>query len=198
VENPIEIRLAGQADIGTLNGEDQIHTLRALAAQVKTILRAVPQAARVRDDWDQESFVVKLRVDADRAQLAGVSNLDVAESSTAAMSGIPVTTLREGDKQIPVVARLRLEERAQLADVQSLYIYASQDTNKVPLQAISSIEHSLETQQIRRRDHFRTISVKAFPVPGALASFVLDLKIVKWKTVGTHSPAAAIASEPAN
>jgi multidrug efflux pump len=174
VENPIEIRLAGQADIGTLNGEEQIRTLRALAAQLKTILRAIPQAARVRDDWDEESFVVKLRVDADRAQLAGVSNLDVAESSTAAMSGIPVTTLREGDKQIPVVARLRLEERAQLADVQSLYINASQDTNKVPLRTISSIEHSLETQQIRRRDHFRTISVKAFPVPGALASEVLE------------------------
>ena len=49
--------------------------------------------ARMVNDWDEESFVVKLRVDADRAQLAGVSNLDVAASSTAAMSGIPVLVL---------------------------------------------------------------------------------------------------------
>jgi len=35
-------------------------------------------------------------------------------------------------------------------------------------------------------------------VPVLYAIFVLDLKIVKWETVGTHSPAAAIASEPAN
>lgn len=37
-----------------------------------------------------------------------------------------LTTLREGDKQIPVVARLRLEERAQLSDLQNLYVYDSQ------------------------------------------------------------------------
>jgi hypothetical protein len=58
-----------------------------------------------------------------RRRLAEISNLDVAASSTAAMSGMPVNTLREGDKQIPIVARLRLEERAQLSDIQNLYIY---------------------------------------------------------------------------
>jgi hypothetical protein len=49
------------------------------------------------------------------------------------------TTLREGDKQIPVVARLRLEERAQLSDLQNLYVYASQDANKAPLLSIASL-----------------------------------------------------------
>ena len=39
-----------------------------------------------------------------------------------------MTTLREGDKQIPVVPRLRMEERAQLSDVQNLYMYSSQST----------------------------------------------------------------------
>jgi multidrug efflux pump subunit AcrB len=40
------------------------------------------------------------------------------------MNGIPVTTLREGHLQIPVVARLRVEERARISDIQNLYVYS--------------------------------------------------------------------------
>ena len=38
---------------------------------------------------------VRLKVDPDRANLSGVTNLDVALSSAAAMSGLPVSTYRE-------------------------------------------------------------------------------------------------------
>ena len=58
--------------------------------------------------------------------------MDVANSSTSAMSGSTVAALQEGHKQIPVVARLRMDERAQLSDIQNLYVYASQDNTKVP------------------------------------------------------------------
>ena len=89
------------------------------------------------------------------------------------MGGTAMTALREGHKQIPVVARLRMEERAQLSDVQNLYVYASQGSQKVPLVAISSVKNTMETQRILRQEQFRTISVKAFPLPGALASEAL-------------------------
>ena len=174
VEAPIEVRIAARTDTGPADGESQIRTLRDLAHQVQTILRTAPHAARVRDDWGEESFVVHLQIDADRAALAGIINPDVAASSTAAISGMSLTTLREGDKQIPVVARLRLEERAQLSDLQNLYVYASQTSNKAPLLSISSLKQQMETPRIRRRDHFRTISVRAFPAPGALPSEVLS------------------------
>ena len=35
-------------------------------------------AARVRDDWGAETFAVKLQVDPDRANLAGITNQDVS------------------------------------------------------------------------------------------------------------------------
>jgi multidrug efflux pump subunit AcrB len=126
----------------------------------------------VRDDWDQEGFQVTLKVDPDRANLAGVTNEDVAISSTAAISGQVVTTLRRGDEQIPVVARLRMEERAQLSDVQNLYVYSSQNTSRVPLLQVSSIQNEMKTLRINHLEHFRTISVRCFPVAGALASEV--------------------------
>ena len=84
-----------------------------------------------------------------------------------------VTTLEEGQKQIPVVARLRMDERAQLSDVQNLYVYASQDQTKIPLVQVSNVEHELVNGRIIRMDHFRTICVRSFPLAGHLSSEVL-------------------------
>jgi multidrug efflux pump subunit AcrB len=58
-----------------------------------------------------------------------------------------VTVLREGDKQIPIVARLRMEERAQLADVQNLYVYSMQGTQKAPLRQVSSVRYGMQTEK---------------------------------------------------
>ena len=147
-----------------------MRTLRRLAGQVRDIFRAIPEITRVRDDWDDESFMVQLQIDSDRANLAGVTNLDVAMSSLSGISGMQVATLREGNKQIPVVTRLRMDERAQLSDLQNLYVYASQSAQKVPLLGVAVLQSTMETQRIRRLEHFRTITVKGFPAPGALAS----------------------------
>jgi multidrug efflux pump subunit AcrB len=172
VDYPVELRVTGLADVNPLEEEKDIANLRAIAAKVSAILRSAPKAARVRDDWGQDGFQVTLKVDPDRANLAGVTNQDVAQSSSTAMSGAGVTTLRRGDQQIPVVSRLRMEERANLSDIQNLYVYSSQSNNKVPLLSVSSVENELQTLRIRHLEHFRTISVQCFAVPGALPSEV--------------------------
>ncbi|PWT90319.1 MAG: AcrB/AcrD/AcrF family protein [Acidobacteria bacterium] len=156
-----------------ISGEDA-PTLRALADQAKTIFRSVPTAGRIRDDWGDESFAVELQTDADRANLAGITNYDVAGASATAISGYPVTTLREGDKQIPVVARLRMEERAQLADINNLYVYSTQGSQKIPLASVSSIQYEMKTEKLRRRNQFRTITVSTIPLGKTLPSEIMN------------------------
>jgi multidrug efflux pump subunit AcrB len=175
---PIEIRLSGE----------DIPTLRKLAAELRDLLRAQPAARRVRDDWGAESFAVRLRIDPDKANMAGVTNLDVAAASLTAMSGYRVSTLREGDEQIPVVARMRMEERARLSDIQSLYVYSSQGSQKIPLQLISSIDYGLSTEKLQRRNQFRTITVSAFPAEGVLPSEVLLPILKKVEAYGRTLP----------
>src|SRR5262249_33447907 len=92
---------------------------------------------------------------------------------STAMNGYQVSTLREGDKQIPIVARMRMEERAQLSDVQNLYVFSSQGSQRVPLELISNIDYGLSTEKLQRRNQFRTITVSAFPTEGRLSSEVL-------------------------
>jgi multidrug efflux pump subunit AcrB len=155
-----------------ISGEDAVE-LRRLGEQVKGILRSSPLAERVRDDWGAESFTVKLQVDPDRANLSGVTNLDVAHSSAAAISGTTVSSLRDGDRSIPIVARLRARERAQLSDVAVLHVTPSQGGRPVTVQQVSNVRYQLETEKIRRRNQFRTLTVSAFPAHGALPSEVL-------------------------
>jgi multidrug efflux pump subunit AcrB len=161
---PVAVRISG----------DDIPTLRRLAAEARAIFEAVPAAARVRDNWGSESFSVQLETDADRANFSGVTNLDVAASSATGMNGFQVGVLRDGDKQIPIVARMRMEERAQLGDVQNLYVYSMQGPQKIPLGSISSVSFQTRLEKLHRRNQFRTITVAAFAEPGYLPSEVLE------------------------
>ena len=169
----MDILITNNADVSAAQSAADIRTMRRLAGQLEDIFRSLPNTAGVRNDWDAESAGVKLKIDPDRANLAGITNQDVATSATSAMSGSTVTTLQEGNKEIPVVARLKMDERAQLSDLQNLYVYASQGSTKIPLTKISSIEPSMDTERIIRLDHFRTIAVRCFPRPGVLPSEVL-------------------------
>jgi multidrug efflux pump subunit AcrB len=161
---PLQIRVAGE----------DIATLRGLSASVADILRAVPTAVRVRDNWGPESFAVHLKTDPDRANLVGLTNREIAGASSTAMNGTALSTLREGDKQIPIVARMRVEERAALSDIRSLYVYSAKGQQKVPLESVTTVEYGMQTEKLQRRNQFRTITISAFAADGVLPSEVLN------------------------
>ncbi|WP_146654075.1 efflux RND transporter permease subunit [Labilithrix luteola] len=152
---------------------DDIAVLRSFADRARAILRNSPFAERVRDSWGSDIFSVKVAVDADRANLAGVTNLDVAMSSSIGLNGSVVGQLREGDRMIPILARMQSAERAQLSDVPNLYVRSAQSGQQVPLRQISHTSYAMTTEKIVRRDHVRTITVSAFPRDGILPSQVV-------------------------
>ena len=173
VETPVEILISGQADTDAKDEATDIQTLRGIATQAMDVLRQSPGITVMRDDWSPDSPQVKIQIDPDRANVVGISNADVANSTAAAISGASVGLLKEGNKSIPIVARLRGQERAQLGQIENLYVYSSQQNTRVPLLSVATVRNILETGRIRRREHFRTISVLCFPAPGVLASEVL-------------------------
>ena len=181
INYPVEIRVVSQADVGTAQSAQDIAELRRIASKVEDIVRSAPEADRVRNEWQKESFQVTLKINPDRANLAGITNLDVANSATSAMSGTTVTSLQDGDKNIPVVARLQMNERARLSDIQNLYVYSgsSQDATKIPLVQVSDIQNSMTTNRVIRIDHFREMSIFAFPAPGHLASEITSVALPK-------------------
>ncbi len=160
---PVAVRISGT----------DLSTLRQMSEGLKAIFRSTPKAARVRDDWGDETFTVALQTDSDRANLSGISNLDVALASATGISGLPLTVLREGDKQIPVAARLQIDERAGLDAIKNLYVYSSQGPQKLPLRQISEFSYSMQSEKLRRRNQFRTITVSCMPSEDTLPSQVM-------------------------
>jgi multidrug efflux pump subunit AcrB len=160
---PISIRISG-ADTDVLH---------RLSSDLQATFRAQPGATRVRDDWGEPTMTVRLKVDPDRANLSGVTNLDVALSSAASVNGLPVSTYRELDKQIPIAVRQRMEDRAGISDLQNSYVYSLTTNKRVPLTQVSKVTTEMTIPKIKRRNQFRTVTVSAFPIPGLLPSQVL-------------------------
>jgi multidrug efflux pump subunit AcrB len=170
------------------NEADDIRTLRTIARQAQEIVAQAPGISVLRDDWFPDNLQLQVQIDPDRANVVGITNADVASASSAAISGTQVGVFKEGNKNIPVVARLRMQERGQLADIKNLYVYSSQTNNRVPLLSVANLEHLLQTGRIARREHFRTISILCYPQPGVLASEVIDPIIPKLQEFQKNLP----------
>ena len=174
-----------------ISGED-LRVLQAEAEKLKRIFREIPIAARVRDDWGEASPRAVVHVDVDRANLAHITNADVAESTKAALYGVTAGVLREGDKQIPIVGRLRMEERAQLSDLRSLYVFSSHDAPPVPLEQVATISWQPQRPKIRRFDQYRTVTVQCWPAEGHLPSEVMSAAMPKLQAFQKQLPAGFI------
>ncbi len=160
---PVEIRLTGP----------DAAQLRAHGDRIKTILRAVPQTGDVGDDWGAEAVKLTVRVDEARAAAAHVTNADVAQSSMMALSGARLTALREGDRLVDVIMRLRPNERGDASHLRNLYVWSQATGKAVPIEQIATIGATLEPQKIVRQGLERTITLGAIPKDGELASTLL-------------------------
>jgi multidrug efflux pump subunit AcrB len=188
VKYPIEIHVFGQADVDPAQEDADVATLRNTAGAIEKILRAIPGAQRIRTDWMEQSPIVQLPINADRANLAGITNSDIARSASGGLSGWKVGTLLDGDSHIPIIARLRQEERAQLADVANLYVYSTTGISRVPLSSLAPMTFQMSQERIVRRDHFRTMTVTAFPAPGMLASQVMEQAMPRIRALRDELP----------
>jgi Cu/Ag efflux pump CusA len=96
--------------------------------------------------------------------------------------------LHEGDHELAIISRPRPEERAQLSEIKNLYVNAQNSTQKVPLGQVSRSTYAFETEKIRRRNQFRTITVSAFPAGGFLPSQVLKAALPRLEELHRAMP----------
>jgi multidrug efflux pump subunit AcrB len=179
---PVQVRISGE----------DLPRLRAEAEKLKQIFRDIPIAARVRDDWGEPSAREVVHVDADRANMAHVTNADVSDSIDAALHGVTAGVLRDGDKQIPIIGRMRVEERAQLSDLHSLYVFSRQGTPPVPVDQVTTISLEPVTSKTKRFDQYRTITVQCWPAEGHLPSEVISAALPQLKEFQKQLPGGFI------
>ena len=160
---PVQIRLFG----------DDIETLRRVAGETKQQLREIRGTDNIHDDWDSEVFQVPVTINTEKANMAGITNEDVAVLLQTGLSGTSPTYLREQDRLIPITFRLRSDERAKIEEINNLDAFSSVTNLRVPISQIVELSMKLVSPKIWRRDHQRCITVKCDTVPGVLASSVV-------------------------
>jgi multidrug efflux pump subunit AcrB len=160
---PIQLRLQGP----------ELATLRRLGDEVKSLMRQAQGTENIHDDWDPESLQINLQVSTDRANMTGVTNQDVALMTNAGLSGYTATTIREGDRQVPVIIRLRPDERSRMDDMKTLQVFSRTGT-QVPLEQVGTFQTEMVSPKIARRDNERCLTVKCDTVPGVLPSGVAE------------------------
>jgi multidrug efflux pump subunit AcrB len=162
VEAPIQIRLTG----------DQLDTLRTKADE---IARAVREANgyKVHDDLGRRTPALQIDIDQDRANTLAINNLQIGRLVAAAFSGLKVTEMREGDHLVPVVVRLRVEERNEADKIHTLYVRSLRE-RLVPLDNFASVKMKPEYATIAHFNKLRAVTVKAYSVFGELPSRVVQ------------------------
>ncbi|MDU6728730.1 MAG: efflux RND transporter permease subunit, partial [Bradyrhizobium sp.] len=153
--------------------------------QVRDVMR---QNANVRDpqfDWNEQSPYLKLVVDQDRARAIGLTPQDVSQSLAMLISGVQVTTIRDGIEKVGVIARAVPSERLDLAGVGDLTI-TSRNGVAVPLQQIAKIEYSHEEPILRRRNRDMAITVRSDVADGVQAPDVTNQIWPKLADIRSH------------
>ncbi|WZO97758.1 efflux RND transporter permease subunit [Isosphaeraceae bacterium EP7] len=166
---PVQVRLMGP----------DLKTIRRLGEQVKSFMRNYPGTIDIQDDWDPEILQLGLKVDAERANLTGVSNQTIASLMNGALSGLPTTAIRSRDRLIPVTLKLRPDERSQLDDLRTLSLTSAFGNLRLPLDQVASFRPEAVAPKIMRRDNERCLTVKCDAIPGVLPSRVVEALGVK-------------------
>jgi len=158
---PLKYRVIGP-DIGTV---------RDIALTLANVVAANPYSRDVNLTAGEPEKSVDVRVDQAEARAVGLSSQDVASSLAAIFSGVTVTSVRDGNRLVDVIARANVGERSDLTTVANLQIAAA-NGQTVPLRQIATLAYGVEEPVIWRRQREPIITVQADVGPGVQAATV--------------------------
>jgi multidrug efflux pump subunit AcrB len=139
--------------------------VRDIAYRVRDVMRADSQVVDPHLDWNEQAPFLKLVVDQDRVRALGMTPQDISVSLSMLISGVPITTVRDGIEKVAVIARAVPGERLDLAHIADLAVY-SRNGVAVPLSQIAQVEFSHEEPILWRINRDMAITVRADVIDG--------------------------------
>ncbi|MCR9629575.1 efflux RND transporter permease subunit VmeI [Vibrio antiquarius] len=160
----IELGPGGGAKIeARIIGSDPT-VLRTIAAQVKDILYADPQATNIRHDWRERTQVLEPQFNESQARRYGITKSDVDDFLSMSFSGMTIGLYRDGTTLMPIVARLPKDERIDIRNIEGMKIWSPAQSEFIPLQQVTmGYDMRWEDPIIVRKNRKRMLTVMADP-----------------------------------
>ena len=139
--------------------------LRSIAYRVRDAMRLDPAVRDPHLDWNEKTPSVRLVLDQDRARAMGLTPQDLANTLQMLVSGVSVTTIRDGIDKVDVVARAVKDERADLGHIGDLAVTTRAGV-AVPVSQVAKVVYEHEDAILWRRSRDTTIVVRSDVVDG--------------------------------
>ena len=137
-----------------------IPTVRKIAFEVASIVRANPNAQNVHLDWNEQVKTIRLEIDQNKARVIGVSSQGLSTVLNSILTGYSITQYRERDQLIEVLARAEAGERLDPGKLSEINV-PTQSGKWIPLAQIAKMEYGFEEGIIWRRNRQPAVTVRA-------------------------------------
>ncbi len=161
---PVEIRISG----------DDPEQLAAISEKVKERLVTIDGARNINDDWGPKIKKLVVDIDPDKAQRAGLTNMGIAMSLNAGLSGIRIDDFRETDKRIPIYMSSADVNEQDIESVRAFNIYSAPTGQNIPLAQVADIHLEWQFGKIIRKDRVKTMTVGAHLAQGYNAADIFE------------------------
>jgi multidrug efflux pump subunit AcrB len=118
-------------------------------------------------DWRQPQLQLVPHFDVSRAQVAGITRSDLAQTLAFATLGVRIGLYRDDDKLIPIVARAPLDERGDIESLIGRLVWSPAQQTHIPMsQIVDKLALESDDATIYRRNRVRVIRALANPPVG--------------------------------
>ena len=151
---PVQFRVIG----------NDIATVRKIAFEVASVVRAHPNSQNVHLDWNEQVKDIRLEIDQNKARVIGVSSQGLSTVLNSILTGYSITQYREKDELIEVLARAETQERLDPGKLAEINV-PTQSGKWIPLAQIANIEYGFEEGIIWRRNRQATVRSSVAMIP---------------------------------
>ncbi len=159
IDMVMESVTGSSADLAVILSGPDLAVLRDRAAQVLSIVNAIPGAADAA--IEQEAGQPQVRIEVNRREAAryGINVADIQQVVELAIGGQPVSEKFEGDRKFDIVVRYVPEARSTLDSIGALLVSAPGGA-RIPLSHIADVRVADGESIIARRENQRMIAVR--------------------------------------
>jgi len=166
---PIEIKVKG----------DNPDILADLSEKIKSKLSQVQGTKNVKDDWGPKTKKFVININQNNAQIAGITNQDIATSLKTVLDGFQTGEYRENDKNIPILLRGFASQNQSYEKIETMNVFSQSSGRSVPLSQVASIIPQWQYAKIKRLDLIRSINVSSEITEDGNASEIMD-EVLPW------------------